>query len=77
MAFSRKANSDEFLVVSSFNKGDLSNYRLPTDGRWERVLSSDDVRFGGEDKFAPRVLDGNNGTVDLAAGATVVFKRVD
>ncbi len=75
LAFSRKKNDQEYLVVASFNKNDLAGYSLPTDGRWEPVFTTDKSEFGGSDRFAPRVLEGAHGTVDIPAGGMLVFRR--
>ena len=75
MAFSRKRGEQEFLVVSSFNKNDLAGYGMPVSGEWKPVLSSDSPEFGGRGAFESRDL-GPGGSVDLAAGATLVFERV-
>ena len=76
MAFSRKKGDEEYLVVASFNKAPLANYPLATEGRWEPVLLSDNPDFGGEGQFQPRLLDGPQGSVDLAPGSLSVYRRV-
>jgi maltooligosyltrehalose trehalohydrolase len=75
MAFSREKNGEEYLVVASFGRNDLKAYPLPTDAVWDPVLSSDRTEFGGEGRFVPRSLEGERGTVDLAAGGLLVFKK--
>lgn len=76
MAFSRKKGNEEYLVVASFNKQPLTNYSLPTDGKWEPVFTSDRKEYGGNESFAPRPLEGPQGTVDLPAGGLLVFRKV-
>lgn len=75
MAFSRKSDQDEFLVVASFNKEALPDYALPVQGDWEQVLSSDSKEFGGEGEFQKRALTEDRATVDLPPGGLLLFKR--
>ncbi|MCA9776681.1 MAG: alpha amylase C-terminal domain-containing protein, partial [Candidatus Eremiobacteraeota bacterium] len=73
MAFSRKLNDEEFLVVASLNKEPLTNYRLPVDGVWTTVLNSDDSKYGGEG----RSCELRDGALNLAPGSLMVFKKAD
>jgi maltooligosyltrehalose trehalohydrolase len=75
IAFSRKNQGEEYLVVASFNKNDLQNYNIPTDARWEPVLNGDRAEFGGQEKFPERPLEYQQGTVDLPAGGLLVFRK--
>ncbi len=74
MAFSRKKGEDEYLVVASFNKDDLSQYKIPVEGRWDLVLNSDEARFGGQGAELPQRLDKETG-LELPAGGMLVFRK--
>ena len=47
MAFRREWAGEVFLAVASLHHGDVSNCKLPAEGRWELALNSDDPRYGG------------------------------
>lgn len=76
LAFSRKGqNNEEYLVVASFNKGNLENYTLPVQGRWEPVLDSDAPEFGGLGEYSPKILEESSPTLNLSAGGMLVYRR--
>ena len=80
LAFSRKGGNDEFVVVGSLSHQRQSGYHLPLpEGRWQLVLDSDDVKYGGDGAGGPlgTTLQGGAGAVlDLPAGGMLVYKRV-
>lgn len=80
LAFSRRGGNDEFVVVGSLARQRQDGYPLPLpEGRWELVLDSDDVEYGGEGVGGPlgKVVSGGAGArIDLPAGSTLVYKRV-
>lgn len=78
MAFTRKKNGEEFVVVGSLNKENLGNYNLPfPDGRWRLVCNSDASFYGGENFGSKIEVNGGPGTViDIPRGGMLVYKRV-
>jgi 1,4-alpha-glucan branching enzyme len=78
-AFTRKKDGEEFLVVTSFNKGDFTGYGmgLPA-GRWQEVHNSDGGRYGGDNfgNFGGTIDGGAGARVNIPGGGLVVLKRV-
>ncbi len=78
MAFKRKKDGDEFMVIASLNRNDLGDYNIPTDGgKWNLVFNSDAKMFGGKDygsKFD--VYGGPGSRFDIPKGGMLVYKRV-
>jgi 1,4-alpha-glucan branching enzyme len=78
MAFSRKAGGEEFIVVGSLNRNNLSGYgmELPP-GQWKEVFNSDAAVYGGNNfgNFGA-TLNGGNTQVNIPAAGYVVLKKV-
>jgi maltooligosyltrehalose trehalohydrolase len=77
MALKRSGGDDQFVIVSNFSDQQKNGYAvgLP-DGRWQEVFNSDAEAYGGGNVGnAGAVVKGGQG-VTLAAGGTVVFKKV-
>lgn len=79
MAFHRKKNGEEFIVIGSLNHNDQGNYNIPLmDGKWKLVLNSDDKKYGGNGfGYGKEYVDGNAGSrFDLPAGGLLIYKKV-
>ena len=77
-AFTRQKGDDEYLVVSSFNKNDLSGYGLDLPpGRWQEVMNSDGQKSGGGNfgNFGG-TLNGGSTRLNIPGGGMVVLKKV-
>lgn len=77
MAFSRKDGNDEYIIVASLNKNNLSGYNLPLPpGQWKEVMNSDAARYGGSN-FGNygATLNGGNTPVNIPAGGYIVLKK--
>ncbi|WP_257463515.1 alpha-amylase family glycosyl hydrolase [Archangium lipolyticum] len=77
VAFTRKAGSEEYLVVGSLNRKNLEGYpmSLPP-GRWKEVLNSDAAVYGGNN-FGNygATLSGGITKVNIPSAGYVVFRR--
>lgn len=81
LAFRRDAKdgSDSFLVFSHQGNDARDGYdvQLP-EGRWKEVFNTDSEQFGGNNVGNyGATLDGGPSELNLPAGGTVVFQRVD
>ncbi|MCE1245300.1 MAG: alpha amylase C-terminal domain-containing protein [Firmicutes bacterium] len=79
LAFHRKKNGEEFIMVGSLNKNNLQNYNIPLrDGKWQLVFNSDNNKYGGGNYGDGKPwVDGNGGTCfDIPAGGMLVYKKV-
>jgi maltooligosyltrehalose trehalohydrolase len=77
MAFSRKKEGEEFLVIASLNKNDLQHYRIPFEkGKYQMVFNSDAKQYGGKDYGSISEVDASVPNFDIPRGGLLVYKRV-
>jgi maltooligosyltrehalose trehalohydrolase len=79
LAYLRRAEGEEYLVVASLNRHPLAGYRMPLPpGRWKEVLNSDSARYGGMDfgNFGATLEGGPETRLNLPAAGCLVFQRV-
>lgn len=77
MALKRSAGDEQFVVVSNFSDRQKDGYSvgLP-EGQWKEVFNSDALAYGGHNVGnGGATVKGGQG-ITLAAGGTVVFKKV-
>ena len=72
-AYTRSRGSDEFLVVGSLGKKPREGYSLPVSGRYELVLNSDAVEYGGAGLGRAMFADGK---LDLPPAGLLVYRKV-
>jgi 1,4-alpha-glucan branching enzyme len=79
LAFTRKKDGDEFLIVGSLNRQNFSNYRMDLPpGRWKEVLNSDSANYGGGNfGNGGGTIDGGSGaSVNIPSAGYVVLKKI-
>lgn len=79
MAFTRTSGDESYLIVGSLNKNAQSGYNIAIpEGKWELVLNSDDVKYGGATagSVGKIVQGGTDARIDLPPAAMLVFKRI-
>lgn len=78
-----KYGNDELLILKHFGNGFLdknySYYNFPQDSKWEEVLNSDDVKFGGSGytnkNRAP--ITNMNQNLSLAPNSIVILRKIN
>ena len=77
MAYRRQKGGEDYVVVASLNKKDLTDYSLPLPGGpWELVLNTDSTEFGGHNLGRARVAGGEANRLDLPAAGVLVYRRL-